>query len=385
MKNRSQLLALSLIVLVHLSSYAQFSFHNFGNIKMHENAQIGFHQNLINDGSFDENLGLAGFYNNDSALISGAFRPIFNDFEVVVANNLYLEVGLGITNNSNFILGNIITPRNLPDINLEYIDTAFYAGDTALTKVDGYSSINNKQSFVFPIGIEQHLRPLKMESTSINNAAKSAYFRENPNNPSTFSISFDTENRTDILIAISNEEFWDLDASVPSKISLTWDAESNLSNFIDDLKNIRIVGWNSVLAIWEDLGNTAFSGDFETGEITSDVILPNDYSIITFGSSLSLATVDLDNYLLTPNGDGVNDYLYFDAVSLSPNNNLKIFNRWGRSVYEADNYNNLFDGRSNVKNLVKSSEKLPAGIYFYIINLNDINLKHQGYMYIDQE
>ena len=368
-----------------LNCYAQDPVQNFGNFKIHENGAIGFHNNFINNGITDENEGLAGFYNDGSTFISGAFKPVFKDVEVLVNNNLFLEVSVGITNNSNFILGNVVTPRNDIDINLEYRDGAFYNGETALTKVDGYSSINNIQNFIFPIGIEQKLRPLTLFSNSINNSAKSAYFRENPNNPSTFNTSFNTENRTDILITISNEEFWDLDGSIPSKVTLTWDSESNISNFIDNLNNIRLVGWNTTSEIWEDLGNTDSSGDFETGEITSDTFLPDDYSIITFGGSLSSASVDLDNYLLTPNGDGINDYLHFDAVSISPNNKLTIFNRWGRSVYEADNYKNLFNGRANVKNLVNSNKKLPAGVYFYILNLYDINLKHQGYMYIEQE
>lgn len=372
-------------MLFGINCFAQDPVQNFGNFKIHENGAIGFHNNFINNGITDENEGLAGFYNDDSTFISGAFKPVFKDIEVLVNNNLFLEVSMGITNNSNFILGNVVTPRNNLDINLEYINNAFYNGETATAKVDGYSSINNIQNFMFPIGVDQQLRPLKLTSTNINNSAKSAYFKENPNNPTTFDISFNTENRTDILLAISNEEFWDLDGSIPSKVTLTWNSESSLSSFIDDLSNLRIVGWNTALAIWEDLGNTDSSGDFEIGEITSDVFLPDDYSIITFGGSLSLSTVNLDNYLLTPNGDGINDYLHFEAVSLSPNNKLRIFNRWGRSVYEADNYKNLFNGQANVKNLVNSNKKLPAGVYFYIINLYDIGLKHQGYMYIEQE
>ena len=351
---------------------------------MHENAQIGFHQNLINDGSFDENLGLAGFYNDDTAFIAGAFKPTFNDVEVVVTNDLFLNVALGITNNSNFILGDIVTPRNSPGINLDFIDNAFYASDTDITKVDGYSSINNKQNFVFPIGDNEKLRPLRLESDSINNLAKSAYFEENPNNPSTFPASFDTDIRTDILLTISNYEFWDLDGVIPSKVTLTWDTESNLSNFIDEIQNIRIVGWNTQDGVWEDLGNTNFTGDFNFGEITSDVFLPDNYSVITFGGSLSKENITLGDYLLTPDGDGINDFLVLDAISLSPNNRLKIFNRWGRTVYEEDNYNNLFDGKANVSNVVNKNKRLPAGVYFYIINLFDIEFVHQGFLYLKQ-
>ena len=364
---------------------AQDSFHNFGNMKMHEDAQIGFYQNLINDGSFDDNKGLAGFYNEDIAYISGAFRPVFKDLEIVVDNDLILEVGIGITNNSNFISGDLVTPRFLIDTNIEYIDNAFYNGDTNFTKVDGYSAVRNKQDFIFPIGHFDKLRPLKLSSDQINENAKSAYFFEDPNHPSTFHTIFSTENRTDILISVSNEEFWDLDTEVSSKVTLGWDTDSSLSSFMDEVENLRVVGWHTEHSIWEDLGNTAMEGDFNEGEITSDVFIPDDYTIITFGGSLSRQTVDLGNYLMTPNGDGKADFLVLDAVSLSPNNQLTIYNRWGRAVYEATDYDNTFGGTANVSSVVATSKKLPAGVYFYIIDLKDIDVKHQGFLYINQE
>lgn len=384
MRNSSRLMILFLMNIAPLVSYAQFSFHNFGNIKMHENAQIGFHENLINDGSFDENLGLAGFYNSDVAFVSGAFKPVFNDLEIMVANNIFLEVGLGITNNGNFILGNVVTPRNLMDINLEYRNQAFYTGETELTKVDGYAAINNIQNFTFPTGTDVRLRPLQLSSNSVNNAAKSAYFEENPNNPSTFFTSFNTENRADILLAVSEHEFWDLDADVPSTVSLTWDTVSDLPSFLDDIENLRVVGWNSNSALWEDLGVTNLNGDLSAGTITSAIFVPNNYTVLTFGGSLSTQSITLGDFLLTPNGDGINDFLELKAVSLSPNNRLRIFNRWGRAVYEEENYNNLFDGTANVSAVINSDKKLPAGVYFYIINLFDIDFIHQGYLYIDQ-
>lgn len=363
---------------------AQDAVHNFGNFKIHSEGAIGFHHDLVNDGITDDNQGLAGFYSDNSIVVSGAFRPIFNDIEVVTVDNLILAVGIGITNNSNFVLGNVVTPRNLIDVNLEYRNQAFYTGETNLTKVDGYSAINNKQNFTFPIGNNQRLRPLQLSSNSINNSAKSAYFEENPNSPSTFTSIFNTESRADILLAISENEFWDLDADVLSKVSLTWDTQSNLQSFLDELENLRVVGWNNTSELWEDLGASDLTGDFNSGTITSDVFLPEDYTVITFGGSLSRQSITLGDYLLTPNGDGINDFLELDAVSLSPNNQLRIFNRWGRAVYKEKNYKNLFNGKANVSAVIKNDKKLPAGVYFYIINLFDIDFKHQGYLYIDQ-
>lgn len=379
------LLHIGLFALCSSPALSQDSFHNYGNIKMHDSAQIGFYQDLINDGGFDENKGLVGFYNSNSAFIKGAFRPVFEDMEIMVDEHLILEVGLGVTNNSNFISGDIITPRNLLDVNIQYFPNAFYTGEEKFTKVDGYSSISNRNDFIFPIGQFDKLRPLHVISDEIHENARSAYFHENPNFPNTFDTSFDTENRTDILLSVSTEEYWDLDANIPSKIILEWNEESNLKNFIDALENLRIVGWHTERAIWENLGNTDYDGNFDRGSITSDTFVPDDYSILTFGGSLSMASVDLDNYFISPNGDGHADFLELDAVSISPHNQLSIFNRWGRKVYEKKNYENNFEGTANVSSVYESSEKLPSGVYFYIISLYDIGLEHQGFIYLASE
>ncbi len=75
------------------------------------------------------------------------------------------------------------------------------------------------------------------------------------------------------------------------------------------------------------------------------------------------------NQMVTPNGDGKNDFLFIRGVENALNNSLRIFNRWGVAVYEGENYNNqnnVFVGRSNGRSTLSSEDFLPAGIYFYI-------------------
>ncbi|PKB43355.1 gliding motility-associated-like protein [Cellulophaga sp. RHA19] len=356
---------------------------NIGNMKIFNNGQMGFHIDLVNDGNFDQNEGLAGFYGNDTRTISGAFKPIFNDMEIIVTNDLFLNVAVGITNNNNFILGDVVTPRTATDVNLDFTNYAFYNGDANLTKVDGYAAIANKNNFMFPIGDVNKIRSLYIDSETSNNTAKSAYFYEDPNSPSTFSKTFDTNNFADILTAISTYEFWHLEANTNSKITLTWDTDSNIEDFVDSIDDLRIVGWNKALNIWENLGNTEISGDFNSGSITSNTFVPNNYDIITFGSSLSIESTNFDNYFISPNNDGVNDYLYFEEVALSPkNNNLKIYSRWGRIVYDKNSYDNTFGGNANVSGIVKAANALPDGVYFYVLSLRDVNVVHQGYIYL---
>ena len=93
---------------------AQPALHNTGNIRIHEEGQIGFHTNLINNAAFDENLGLVGFYGPGSISISGAFMPIFFDTEIANNDGVNLRTSVGVTNNTNFIAGDFISPRNTP-------------------------------------------------------------------------------------------------------------------------------------------------------------------------------------------------------------------------------------------------------------------------------
>ncbi|MEI7801365.1 MAG: gliding motility-associated C-terminal domain-containing protein, partial [Bacteroidota bacterium] len=65
----------------------------------------------------------------------------------------------------------------------------------------------------------------------------------------------------------------------------------------------------------------------------------------------------------SPNGDGPNDFFVIHGLVRYPDNELKVFNRWGNLVYEKKNYNNEWDGTNN------SGDKLPDGTYFAIFNV----------------
>ena len=66
--------------------------------------------------------------------------------------------------------------------------------------------------------------------------------------------------------------------------------------------------------------------------------------------------------LVTPNGDGHNEDLVFDYLDQYPDNSIVIFNRWGDVVFRAKPYLNDW-----VRN--HSGGKLPAGTYYYILNV----------------
>jgi len=374
---------LALIILNAFNLLAQEPFQNFGNLKIHDNGAIGFHNSLINNGPFDENLGLAGFFNENSTDISGALRPIFQDMEVMVRENLFLEVGVGITGHLNFVDGTIVTPRTLTDINTDFITDAFYTGEEDPAKVNGYASMTNMQKFRFPIGDADRIRTLLLEIENDTISAKSAYFYENPNTPSTLGQSFDTSITEDDITAVSIEEFWHLISTRSGRVEIIWDPQSRVESLVETVDNLTVVGWNNTEQIWQDLGVSAKKGDLEYGRIVSGFFDTSVYSIITFGGNKN-TDVSFTNYLITPNRDGINDYLVLEDIEKSPNNILKIFNRWGKEVYTQENYEHDFTGISNREIAIGKNKVLPVGVYFYVIELKDIDVIHQGYLYINE-
>jgi gliding motility-associated-like protein len=66
---------------------------------------------------------------------------------------------------------------------------------------------------------------------------------------------------------------------------------------------------------------------------------------------------------VSPNGDGINDFLIIENIINYPDNKLMIMNRSGQLVFEAKGYDNsskIFDGHSN-----KNGQMQLPGTYFY--------------------
>ena len=68
---------------------------------------------------------------------------------------------------------------------------------------------------------------------------------------------------------------------------------------------------------------------------------------------------------LSPNGDGINDYLLIDGIQDYPLNTLTVYNRDGVRVAQVEGYDNsshVFNGRSNYTGALQQ-----AGTYFYVL------------------
>ncbi len=95
----------------------------------------------------------------------------------------------------------------------------------------------------------------------------------------------------------------------------------------------------------------------------------------------ALVKVDVDPFLgipdiITPNGDGVNDALRIEGLDRVPEHRFIVHNRWGSVVFEAENYQNDWQG-------THKGEALPSGTYFYtFIDTSRQKTMKQGYITI---
>jgi gliding motility-associated-like protein len=109
-----------------------------------------------------------------------------------------------------------------------------------------------------------------------------------------------------------------------------------------------------------------------------DYLDPNNYSTGIDPSK------ELEVYnALSPNGDGYNDVFTIRNIELYPENELTIFNRWGKEIYKTEaygQYDRYFKGYG------PSGKTVPVGTYFYIlkVKINGSDKVYKGYLYINR-
>ena len=100
-----------------------------------------------------------------------------------------------------------------------------------------------------------------------------------------------------------------------------------------------------------------------------DGVTTDTYTLIVYRGG-PMAAINATN-ILTPNGDGKNDYWTIQDIQLYPQNIVSVYDRAGRLVYSKSGYNNDWNGTSN-------GSLLPQGIYYYIVHLGPNLRKFRG-------
>jgi gliding motility-associated-like protein len=87
-----------------------------------------------------------------------------------------------------------------------------------------------------------------------------------------------------------------------------------------------------------------------------------------------LTDFDVPN-TFTPNNDGINDKWQIRPLAKFPIQWVQVFDRYGQLLFESHGYTQPWDGTYNGK-------PLPAGTYYYIIEVNGLLNPKTGYVTI---
>lgn len=117
---------------------------------------------------------------------------------------------------------------------------------------------------------------------------------------------------------------------------------------------------DSIVSTDEHIANLS-SGNYSLYVIDDNNCLSNKLTFTILDNGLK----DIIIYdAFSPNNDAVNDLWNIGNISRFRNCKVKIFNTWGNLVFSSDGYAEPWDGKFN-------GSELPAGTYYYVIDLGD--------------
>jgi len=134
---------------------------------------------------------------------------------------------------------------------------------------------------------------------------------------------------------------------------------------------------NGSLSVYATGGQSPYQYQWENGQNTNVLINidAGDYTVtLTDGAGcVQTGTYDLGcsplipvvvNQFISPNTDGKNDLWVIGNLDIYPNTKVSVYNRWGSLVFEAEPYQNNWNGHLNGT----AANPLPASTYFFVID-----------------
>ena len=109
----------------------------------------------------------------------------------------------------------------------------------------------------------------------------------------------------------------------------------------------------------------------------------NCSSITTFILETKNCPPIVHNFV-SANNDGANDTFHIDGLKdIFLNYKISIYNRWGTLIWTGNNTSEEWDGFAT-NGILLDNKEIPAGTYFYIIDLNDPDYSEPltGYLYL---
>lgn len=99
----------------------------------------------------------------------------------------------------------------------------------------------------------------------------------------------------------------------------------------------------------------------------------------SYEDSLKVISLDKIMNIITPNGDGKNDYFVLEGIHEFDDAKVEIYDRWGKTVYKTDNYR-AGDPNKPKPDDVFDGKNLEDGTYYYVIKVADGQCVESGYL-----
>ena len=374
-----------------LSTHFDFSNTKEGSVV--NDGTVYFFRHFNNDGYFsftkkskDAPKGTTVFsrYNEEEGvqLISGNAMTEFYDVELknkTPKMAFDLKNNIGVYGVLHFNEGIIKVDETLnPELDLSYGMLTFHQGAQAfntsdLSHAEGKVEKIGNENFEYPVGDQTYYRPAAIGAPDNILDAVVAEYKLND-------VAFFADHKisTGVVKEVNTKEYWKLEGKLKKEetviLSLTWDENTTLSSLLKNPEDeLHIVRWDEKQKMWVDEGGVV---DMSTRTVTTPTKIKK-FGYFTFGTVHKDWILDdgvVIYNLVTPDGDGKNDYFIIDNINRYPNNRVEIYNRWGVKVFETTQYDTNGDGSSNVfrgysdgKITIDKKKKLPSGTYYYIV------------------
>lgn len=193
---------------------------------------------------FSQNLQAKGSNWGNTFITSNSETIVYGQFHFVPLGGGMME-------------GIIGTERTSPAGVFSFWTGAGWTNASNVAHVDGYVKDYQTGFFIFPIGDNGFYRAGAVSKSSLDNPTTAAYFNASPSSAITTSLKGGNEpplpagapfNITLFdknLSAVSSIEYWDINGTVPAKISLTWELMSSINSLTSGkLLNLTIAGWD---------------------------------------------------------------------------------------------------------------------------------------------
>jgi len=192
----------------------------------------------------------------------------------------------------------------------------------------------------------------------------------------------------DASIFVSEGEYWVEVISVAGCIgsdTATVYLVEPIANFVSTPPTTALVNTNvqftdstlisplsPLVNVYWDFGDSTTSTDTnpihvypDTGTYTVTYVVVNEEGCIdTITKQIKIIDKVIIPNVFSPNGDNINDLFVIENLEAFKNVSLRIFNRWGRLLYQSDDYENTWNG-----------ENVTDGTYFYVLFIPDASTK----------